>query len=149
MLPRQILPGTTYLVTRRTVQRTYLVRPSPTLNQIFLYCLAYAADRYRVQVHAYCVMSNHLHLVLTDPEGNLPKFMHWLDLFVAKCVNAMLGRWEAVWVDGSYTPVVLVGERAILDKISYTLNNPVSAGLVRFGAQWPGCRTRPEGHRQA
>lgn len=143
-LPRQILPGTTYFVTRRTVQRTFLLRPSPQLNKIFLYCLGYAADRYGIEVHAYCLMSNHMHLVLTDPGGTLPKFMHWLDLFTAKCVNAMLGRWESVWVDGSYTPIVLVGGRTIVEKIVYTLNNPVSARLVRFGAQWPGCRTRPE-----
>ena len=71
-------------------------------------------------------------------------FMHWLNLFIAKCVNVMLGRWESVWTAGSYSAVVLLGEQAILEKIVYTLNNPVSAGLVRFGAQWPGKRTRPQ-----
>ncbi len=136
-LPRQIFPGTTHFVTRRTVQRTFLLRPSPKLNQIFLYCLGCAAERYGIEVHAYCLMSNHMHLVLTDPRGTLPNFMHWLDLFVAKCVNVMLGRWESVWADGSYTPVVLLGDPTIVEKIVYTLNNPVSAGLVRFGAQWP------------
>ena len=60
MLPRQFFSGTTYFVTRRTVQRTYLVRPSPQLNQIFLYCLACAAERFGVEVHAFCLMSNHM-----------------------------------------------------------------------------------------
>ena len=144
MAPRRILPGTTYLVTRRTVQRMFLLRPSPQLNQAFLYCLGYAAARYGIDVHAFCVMSNHIHLVITDPGGTLPQFMHWLNLFIAKCVNVMLGRWESVWTAGSYSAVVLLGEQAILEKIVYTLNNPVSAGLVRFGAQWPGKRTRPQ-----
>ena len=88
------------------------------LNQVFLYCLGYAAERYGVEVHAYCLMSNHMHLVLTDPQGTLPRFMHWLDLFLAKCVNAMLGRWESVWAGGSYNPVVLLDEPAILEKIA-------------------------------
>ncbi len=144
MAPRRILPGTTYLVTRRTVQRTFLLRPSRQLNQAFLYCLGYAAERYGIDVHAFCVMSNHFHLVLTDPRGTLPQFMHWLNLFFAKCVNVMLGRWESVWTGGSYSSVVLVGAQTILEKIVYTLSNPVTAGLVRFGAQWPGERTRPQ-----
>ncbi len=143
-IPKQVFSGTTYFITRRTVQRTFLLRPSRQLNQAFLYCLAYAAGRYGIEVHAFCVMSSHYHLVVTDPEETLPRFMHWLDLFLAKCVNVMFGRWESVWTGGSYTPVVLVGEAAVLAKIVYTLTNPVEAGLVRFGAQWPGQRTRPE-----
>ena len=84
MAPRRILPGTTYLITRRTVQRTFLLRPSRQLNQAFLYCLAYAAERYGIGVHAFCVMSNHMHLVVTDPRGTLPQFMQWLNLFPAR-----------------------------------------------------------------
>ena len=133
MAPRRILPGTTYLVTRRTVQRTFLLRPSPQLNQAFLYCLSYAAERYGIDVHAFCVMSNQVHLIITDPGGTLPQFMHWLNLFFAKCVNVPFGRWEWVWTAGSYSAVVLLGEQTILEKIVYTLVNPVSAGLVRGG----------------
>ena len=144
MAPRRILPGSTYLITRRTVQRTFLLRPSPELNQAFLYCLGYAAERFGIDVHAFCAMSNHIHLIITDRGGTLPRFMHWLNLFLAKCVNVLLERWESVWTAGSYSAVVLLGEETILEKIVYTLVNPVSAGLVRFGAQWPGQRTRPQ-----
>ena len=72
---------------------------------------------------------------MTDPGDKLPKFMHWLDLFVSKCVNAMRGRWGAMWEPESYTPITLLGDATIIEKIVYTLGNPVSAGLVRFGAQ--------------
>ena len=66
--PRQILPGTTYLVTRRCFQRQLLLKPSASTSAIFSYVLALAAARYGVQVHAYCVLSNHFHLVVTDCE---------------------------------------------------------------------------------
>ena len=49
--PRQVLPGATYLVTRRCVQRQFLLRPSRQTNQTFLYVLALAAARYRVDTH--------------------------------------------------------------------------------------------------
>ena len=61
--PRQVLPGATYLVTRRCTQRQFLLRPSAQTNAILLYCLARAAGLYGVEVHAYCFLSNHYHLV--------------------------------------------------------------------------------------
>jgi REP element-mobilizing transposase RayT len=71
-LPRCVLAQQTYLVTRRCIGRRFLLRPDDALNNAFLYCLARAADTYGVEVHAFCVMSNHYHLVLTDPQGVLP-----------------------------------------------------------------------------
>jgi putative transposase len=72
--PRQILAGATYLVTRRCSQRLFLLKPSRLTNSVFLYLLAVAARRFGIAVHAYCVLSNHFHLVLTDPAARLPAF---------------------------------------------------------------------------
>ena len=139
-LPRQVLPGETHLVTRRCAQRQFLLRPSALVNQVFLYCLAVAAARFGVLVHAVCVMSNHWHLIVTDPDGRLPEFVGWLDAMVARCLNARRGRWEALWASGSYDARQLLDEPATLGGIGYTLANPVAAGLVREGHQWPGVR---------
>jgi len=57
--PRQIVPGATVFVTRRCTQRQFLLKPSRLVNQVFLYCLAYAAARHGILVHAFIVMSNH------------------------------------------------------------------------------------------
>src|SRR5512135_2878831 len=142
--PRQILPGTTYLVTRRCAQRQFLLRPSRATNQTFLYVLALAAARYRVRVHAFCVLSNHVHLVVSDPEANLPAFHQFLDALIARAVNASLGRWEAFWAPDTYSAVRLVSPRDVVDKAAYVLANPVEAGLVAAGAAWPGLWSTPE-----
>ena len=136
--PRQIIPGQTVFVTRRCSQRQFLLKPGRTVNQVFLYCLAHAAARYGVKIHAYVVMSNHFHLVLTDPHGRLPEFMHWLDEYVAKALNVHHGRWENFWAPGSYSHVVLETPADVLDEMQYTLVNPVKAGLVSRAAKWPG-----------
>ena len=47
------------MVTRRCAQRQLLLRPCATTTAIFAYVLGVAAKRYRVSVHAFCVMSNH------------------------------------------------------------------------------------------
>jgi REP element-mobilizing transposase RayT len=140
--PRQILAGTTYLVTRRCFQRQFLLRPSPMSNQIFRYVLAVAAQRFAIQIHAYCVMSNHFHLVVTDPEARLPAFEQYLDSLVARAMNALLGRWESFWAPSSYSAVALQSPDDIVAKVAYTLANPVAAGLARRPSDWPGASSR-------
>ena len=138
--PREIIPGTTYLVTRRCTQRQFLLRPSRVTNQIFTYCLAVAACMFGMLVHDYTVMSNHYHLILTDVRGELPQFMGWLNKYVAKAINARLGRWENLFDNGKYSAVVLEDEAAVRAKIAYIRANAVDAGLVERARDWPGCR---------
>ena len=142
---RCLLPGRSYLITRRCIQRQFLLTPSKMIvNEILLFCLAHSANKYDVQVHAATFLSNHFHIVVTDTKGRLPQFMHWLDLYSAKCINAFRGRWGALFEPESYSGVDLIEDNDILDKMLYTLINPVQAGLVRWGFEWPGFRSRPE-----
>ena len=62
------------LITRRVFARFFLFRPDPEMNQAFLYCLAVAAEKFGIIVHAACLMSTHLHLVITDVRGEHPRF---------------------------------------------------------------------------
>jgi REP element-mobilizing transposase RayT len=142
--PRQILPGTTYLVTRRCSQRQFLLRPSKLTNELFGYLLAVAAQRFRIDIHAFCVMSNHVHLILTDPAAQLPAFSQYLDSLVGRSVNAALGREESFWGPASYSAVSLVSPSDVVDKAAYVLANPVAAGLVRRGRHWPGLWSAPD-----
>jgi putative transposase len=143
--PRQVLPGTTYLITRRCSERRFFLRPSTVTNAIFLYVLAVAARLHRIEVHVVCVLSNHYHLLVTDPEARLPAFMQYLDSLVARAVNASLGRWEGFWsADASYSAVSQADPEDIVRKAAYVLANPVAAGLVRTARQWPGLWTAPE-----
>ena len=48
--PRQVLPGTTYMITRRCAQRQFLMRPDPETNNAFIYCLAEAAARFEIDI---------------------------------------------------------------------------------------------------
>jgi REP element-mobilizing transposase RayT len=142
--PRQILRGSTYFISRRCTQRQLLLKPSETTNGIFRYVLAVAARRFGILVHVFCVMSNHFHLVVTDPNARLPAFEQYLASLVARALNASYGRWESVWGPSSYSAVRLETPEAVLEKAVYTLANPVAAGLVRRGKEWPGLWSPPE-----
>jgi len=142
--PRQVRPNTTYLITRRCFDRRFLLRPSALVSSLFEYVLAVKAQQYGIHIHAYCVLSNHWHCVLTDPRGELPLFQRDLGSTIARALNAAHGRWESFWAPGSYSAVALQTADDVLDKMAYVLANPVAAGLVRRGSEWPGPWSAPE-----
>jgi hypothetical protein len=111
---------------------------------LFLYVLAVAARRFGVLVHAFCVLFNHYHLVVTDPDARLPEFGQYLDSLVARATNSILGRWESFWAPSSYSAVALTTPEDILEKVAYVLANPSAAGLVRHGRDWPGLWSAPD-----
>jgi REP element-mobilizing transposase RayT len=106
-----------------------------------------AAVRTGILLHAFCVLSNHWHGVVTDPEGRLPEFLAYLHKYVSKCINASLGRWENLWSSEPPSVVRLEDDEDVLDKIAYVMSNPLAAGLVKRSSQWPGLREyRPRTH---
>jgi putative transposase len=142
--PRCILPGTTVLITRRSMRRTHLFRPDPEIAQLYLYVLAVVAKRHDILVHGVVLMSTHEHLVVTDRKGRLPLFMQELHRLFALGVK-VLRKWEgAVWDHERPSVVVLRTPEAILEKLAYVIANPVAAGLVAFAKDWPGVTTLPE-----
>lgn len=109
------------------------------MNDLFRYCLARAAEAHGIELHAVTVMSNHYHLVLTDVRGVLPDFMRALNRQVAMGVKRLRDWDEVVWEPNvPYSAVALESPREVLDKVAYTLLNPVSACLVRRTELFPG-----------
>ncbi|MGK3999325.1 transposase [Sorangium sp. So ce1024] len=138
--PREIAPGATYLITRRVLRRHLLLRPDAAMNQFLVYALAVSAHRYGVEVHALCAMSTHLHLVVTDVHGVLPRFLQFFHRIVALGTK-VLRRWEGpVWDHEATSVVRLLTRVAIVEKIAYVLANPVAAGLVCRASEWPGVK---------
>ena len=138
--PRHVVPGTAYLITRRVLRRHFLLRPDAAVTRVLLYTLAVSARRYGVQVHALCAMSTHLHLVVTDVEGVLPRFLQFFHRIVALSIK-VLRKWEGpVWDHEATSVVRLLTREAMVEKIAYVLANPVAAGIVRHAREWPGAQ---------
>jgi len=140
--PRTILPGKTYLLTRRTLRRYFLLRPDDEMKELIEFSLAVAATLYDVDVHAFCAMSTHIHVVATDTQGRLPFFLAYFHRLVAMGTKT-LRQWEGSIWDSEQTSVVeLLTPDAIVEKIAYVLANPVAAGAVLDPDEWPGAKTR-------
>jgi hypothetical protein len=137
-LPRPVVKNRIYVVTRRCAERHFFLRPCKEVEQAFLFCLALAAQRYGVDVYWLCVLSNHYHLGIRDVHGNYPEFLQFFNSLVARCLNAHLSRWENFWSSEQSGVLHLGDAEAIMDKMVYSLANPVKAQLVEKVAHWPG-----------
>ena len=147
-LPRQFLPDTTYFITRRTTQREFWLKPTKLTTQIFLYCIAAAAEKTGVKLHCACVMPNHWHAIVTDPCMKISEFYGWIHEYVAKAINCSLGRWENLWSTDKTSVIPLESPEDVLNKTLYTLCNPVSAHLIARTSKWRGVWLYKKGHSQ-
>ncbi len=100
----------------------------------------FAGKRY--DLLAYCIMSNHVHVVLAPllkAEGTyypLAQIMHTMKGYTAGQANQLLGRTGEFWLHESYDHYVR--DQAELERIiAYVVNNPVKAGLVADWQAWP------------
>jgi len=139
--PRNILPGKTYLLTRRTVCRYFLLRPDDEMKELIEYALAISAKLYDLEVHAYCAMSTHIHVVLTDVHGRLSPFLAYFHRMVAMGTKIFRSWDGSVWDSEPASAVELLTHDAIVEKIAYVLANPVAAGAVLNPEDWPGAKT--------
>ena len=136
--PREVIPGRAYLLTRRCVQRQFLLQPDEKAVTIFLYCLGEAARRFDITLFGWLQMSNHEHIALRDNKGNLPEFTAHLHKLVSKALNEHWGRRENLWAAEQPNLVYTVEPHDQFDKLIYLLTNPVSADLVDRAHDWPG-----------
>jgi len=133
-----VYPATAYLVTRRCTQRTFLLRPDAETNNAFIYCLAVAAERHEIDVIDFVAMSNHLHDAIFDRTGNAPAFYEHFHKLLAKCMNALRGRWENFFSSEQTSVVRLETPEDVIERLVYIATNPVKDDLVETIQEWPG-----------
>lgn len=108
----------------------------PAIASMVAQSLHYFDDK-NYELLCYCLMPNHVHLVVLLPDQAPPlmKTLQCLKSYTATQANKLLGRSGAFWQAESYDHVVRNGE---LERIlAYVIENPVKAGLVENWQQWP------------
>ncbi|KQV87005.1 REP-associated tyrosine transposase [Pelomonas sp. Root1237] len=135
-LPRLILPGQPHHVILRGNNRQAIFFSDHDRQQM-LVTLTEVAAQYGVAVHAYVLMDNHLHLLLTPPAADaLSRMMQALGRRYVAWFNTRHQRSGTLW-EGRFRAGLVEGERHLLACIRYIELNPVRAGLCQDAAQWP------------
>ena len=131
-------PGQLYLVTTRCHQARFFLRPDPQINEAVLEWLTRAQQHFpRLQILAVCVLSNHLHLVVRDQDGELAAWASYFLGHLAVAVNRIRKRRGACF-ERRYSAEPILDDEALLDRLIYVIVNPVKAGLSRSASKWPG-----------
>lgn len=128
-------PGAFYHVTSRGNEQKDVFK-SQRDREKFLEYLESATERYGAVVHAYCLMSNHYHLLLETPAGNLSQIMRHINGAYTTYFNIKRKRSGHLF-QGRYKAILVELDEYAMELSRYIHLNPVRAGMV----------TRPEEYR--
>lgn len=107
-----------------------------TDRAMWLQILENVCSRFNWTVHAYCLMTNHYHLLVRTPEGNLSAGMRQLNGVFTQRANRRHARVGHVF-QGRYKAVVVDRETYLLELARYVVLNPVRAGMADAVSDWP------------
>jgi len=138
---RQLLAGAQYHVTVRANRSEMILLPEEE-KKLLLTVIERAKKRYRFQVINFCIMNNHLHLLIKPGNGeSLSRIMQWILSVFAMTWNRKHNLKGHVWGERFYSRII-EGTVDFLRVFIYIDDNPVNAQLVdspqkwRFGGLW-------------
>ena len=128
-------PGAVYHLTARGDRRDDIFLDDAD-RQTFLDLLAKEIRQQRWRLYAYCLMSNHYHLLIETPEGNLVAGMRRLNGVYTQAFNRRHGRVGHV-LQGRYKSIVVDKDAYLLELARYIVLNPLRANMVKRVEDWP------------
>lgn len=126
--------GALYHVTSRGDRRENIYEDNRDRKN-FLDLFSEVCDRHNWICHGYCLMSNHYHLLIETPDGNLSKGMRQLNGVYSQRYNR---RHELVGhvFQGRYHSILVDKDTYLKELVRYVLLNPVRAAMVDSAEQW-------------
>jgi len=121
-------PGAFYHITARGNEKKDVFR-SHKDRERFLFYIASAAERYGAVIHAYCLMSNHFHLLMETPRGNLSEIMQYVNGAYTTYFNVKRKRTGHLF-QGRFKSIVVDADEYAMELSRYIHLNPVRAGMV-------------------
>ena len=136
---RYIPPGSLVEVSCRCLQGRFLLRPGKLLNALIAGVLVLALRGTGISAHAFTVLSNHWHLLITVPStGALARAMRYFQGNVSKEAGR-IHRWRGkLWASRYKASIVDSDEASQVARLRYVLSQGVKEGLVWAAADWPG-----------
>jgi putative transposase len=127
--PRAVVPGVPVHFVQRGNNRAVAFRDGADFAS-YRDALLEASREYGCAIHAYVLMSNHVHLLVTPGEStSLSRMMQYVGPRFVRAVNRRYGRTGTLW-EGRYRSSLVDSERYVLTCARYIELNPVRAGMV-------------------
>ncbi len=135
-LPRFVLPGHPQHVIQRGNNREPVFFAKEDYR-FYLEKLADACNRFQCELHAYGLMTNHVHLLITPTtETGIGKVLQSLGRYYVQFINYIYQRSGTLW-EGRYKATLIDTEQYLLTCMRYIELNPVRAGMVDHPSNYP------------
>lgn len=129
--------GALYHITARgNERRDIFLGDGKSDRDTFLKVLGQVCERFNWSCHAYCLMSDHYHLLVETPDTNLSKGMRQLNGVYTQQVNRAHARVGHLF-QGRFKGILVEKDSCLLELARYIVLNPVRAGMVHQPGQWP------------
>ena len=129
------LAGSLYHVTSRGDRREDIYEDDQD-RTVWLEVFGEVCDRFNWRCHAYCLMSNHYHIVVETIEGNLSQGMRQLNGVYTQAFNRG-HRLVGHLFQGRFKGILVERDSHLLELARYVVLNPVRARMVDEVADWP------------
>ncbi len=144
--PRFFLPGVpVHIVQRGHSRQEVFYEDNDYLA--YLRWLKEGAERYKVDIHAYALMTNHIHILATalDTDG-ITRMMQYVGRYYVPYINRTYGTSGSIW-EGRYKASLINDEEYLLTCMRYIELNPVRANIVRSPGhyRWSSYRYNGQG----
>jgi len=134
-LPRYFLPDQPQHVIQRGNNRNIIFAGED--YRFYLECLADAASKHGCDIHAYVLMTNHVHLLLTPHhKDSIAKILQSVGRRYVQYFNHVYQRTGTLW-EGRYKATLIDSEAYLLTCYRYIELNPVRAGMVSHPREYP------------
>lgn len=134
-IQRLCIPGLPLHIVQRGNNKETCFHGTPD-NLAYLEALTYSASRYYADVHAYVLMTNHVHLLITPREqSSASRMMQFLGSKYVRRFNAVHQRTGTLW-EGRFHSSIIDSDRYLLACYRYIELNPVRANMVATPAEY-------------
>jgi putative transposase len=127
-------PGAWYHAMNRGLNRRNIFIDD-SHRELFLHLLSEIHNRYNIQIHSYCLMDNHYHLLIHTPKGNLSRAMRHLNSLYTQGFNRQTKR-DGPLFRGRYKAILVEAEHYGLELTRYIHCNPVTAKICSNPAKY-------------
>ena len=132
--PRIFSPTGIYHIILRSINQHIIFEDDDDYHKM-LYILSDCKRTFDIDIYAYCLMDNHIHLLIRSSEDYLASFFQSLGTRFVRWYNTKYSRSGHLFQDRYYS-IPVVREQQYLSTLTYIHNNPVKSALCRYPSEY-------------